>query len=230
MNECLKYVRWHGRRRLYSARVPLVLWLVTDLVILVLPQSICTRIAGSSNLNFLILLFNMIFFLAGACLFFYPTFVLGAPWFTNRRTLEQLTGISTEKQILSGLFLNLVSIFPLCLQAAAGTALMRKFAHGGTSYFQLVLADSAPLPVHFLNLAVIMPCFYLFFYLLFGRRGLKLPAWLAAAAVYSFTGNLWMFFPISTEWQAALFAALLRLLLCILLIPACARIVRKRGY
>ena len=137
MNECLKYVRWHGRRRLYSARVPLVLWLVTDLVVLVHPQSICTRIAGSSNLNFLILLFNMIFFLAGACLFFY---------------------------------------------------------------------------------------------LLFGRRGLKLPAWLAAAAVYSFTGNLWMFFPISTEWQAALFAALLRLLLCILLIPACARIVRKRGY
>ena len=53
---------------------------------------------------------------------------------------------------------------------------------------------------------------------------------LAAAAVYSFTGNLWMFFPISTEWQAALFAALLRLLLCIFLIPACARIVRKRGY
>ena len=95
MTELLKYMRRDAKRRLYAARIFLIIWFALDLIVFALPQTACRWI--TFHAPFLTALFNILLALAGFGFLFYPAFILSASWFRPRRTMEQLTGISTKK-------------------------------------------------------------------------------------------------------------------------------------
>lgn len=228
MKDLKHYLWWEGKRRLRTVRVFAVFWLAADLLLWALPQSACAWISLESSV--LSLLLNGSMFLAGLALAWYPVFVAGASWFTPRRSLEQLTGGAVEKQILAGLLLNVPVVFLLYVQCRIGMGLMAKLARDGVSFFQIALSWPDFWRQALWEQAFFMPSLYLFFYLLFGRRGWKLLAYVAALGSASLLEFL-------LTWEMALPAAWLpwvtlaaEALLCGLLISACGRIARRRGY
>ncbi len=227
MKEWGKYLLWKGKGRLRSGWIPLALWLMLDLVVAALPQDMCTHISYEyPNLTHLI---NWLFVLSAFLLGFYPVFVLGASWFTSRRDMEKLTGVSEEGQILAGLALNVPSVLLLYAQSEVGSSLMQKFNREGVVYFQMAFGAASGVLVAFIELMFTMPCLYLFFYLLLGRRGWKLLSYVAAWVLTDLL-NAWVLYPASPLAAAEVLPALVHILLCAALVPACAHIARKRGY
>ena len=229
MTELLKYMRRDAKRRLYAARIFLIIWFALDLIVFALPQTACRWI--TFHAQFLIALFNTLFVLAGFGFLFYPAFILGASWFMPRRTMEQLTGVSTRKQIVSGLLLNIPSALLLFLQSQIGSALMQKFARNGMSYFHLTFSEETSLLSSCFNLTVYIPCLYLFFYLAIGKPGGKFPAFLLA---YIFSSGITLlsqaFLPASLAPAADLVTALVKIVLTVAIVLGAARIAEKRGY
>ncbi len=229
MTELFKYLRWDAKRRLYAARIFLLIWFALDLIVFALPQAACRWI--TFHAPFLTALFNILLALAGFGFLFYPAFILSASWFRPRRTMEQLTGISTKKQIVSGLLLNIPSALLLFLQSQIGSALMQKFARGGMSYFHLTFSEAAGFLPTFFNLMVFIPCLYLFFYLAIGKPGGNIPAFLLA---YIFSPDITVlsqiFLPASLAPAADLVTALVKIVLTVAMVLGAARIAEKRGY
>ncbi len=143
--------------------------------------------------------------------------------------MEKLTGVSEEGKVLAGLALNVPSVLILYGQSEVGVSLMQKFHREGTGYFQMAFGASGSVLVAFIELMFTMPCLYLFFYLLLGRRGWKLLSYIAAWVLTDLL-NAWVLYPSSLLASTAVFPILVHLLLCGALVPACARIARKRGY
>ncbi len=79
MREWGKYLMWKGKGRLRTGWIPLVLWLILDLIVAALPPELCTHISYEyPNLAHLL---NWPFVLSAFLMVFYPVFVMGSSWF-----------------------------------------------------------------------------------------------------------------------------------------------------
>lgn len=165
MDKLWPYVKWEARKRLEQWKRPIALCLAVDLLLYLLPRSLCQQLAG--QLPLFVSLLNLLLALAALIPWIFPARAMVMEYRLGAGLLERLSGAGFYARAAAKLMLNLPFTLLFLAQGRLGEALMRKFALAG-SWYALKLA--APLPYIMLDCALFIPIAFYFLFLRLGRR------------------------------------------------------------
>lgn len=169
MDRMFVNIKWQMLHRGYRLRPVIVYFLVMDLVLAILPVSVCCYL--DQNFGYLVMLVNLTYALS--ILYFFLT---GIAYVDEQDSpadgeLFRLAEPNPWYRLFARLFTNIVvSLFSFG-NALLGSNLMNKFADEHHSYFKLVMRGNIPLG--FLYFALLFPLVYRWIRLEIRRNNVK---------------------------------------------------------
>lgn len=211
MNKILVDIKWQLLHRGYQLRLIILYFLVTDLILAVLPVSVCRYL--DRNAMFLVMAVNLTYAFSILILFLWGTEYVDGKGDAARAESFRLAEPNPWRRLFARLFTNAV-YSALCFgNALLGSSLMNKFADANHSYFKLEMNGNIPLG--YLSFALAIPLLYHLLNL-FSRRGdvrsFSLPALIVAyllADVYWDVSSVhlpeWLVMPVTAVLMIAAF-------------------------